>query len=264
MSKELIERLREVDPYEDVNTGLCHDAADLIEAQQSWIASLEQNARDADRMYKELETELAEAQKRIDELERSLKSEERLSFRHQLEESQAREALQQKRIDDLRRELAALKSGFDAERKVADKSEREAFDLGRQLAASQAQIKVLRDALEKIKDTRVIPATIYGIAHKALAQPTDDSALRELLKAEREAILELRNHEDVLAPVGQSAWGEAYQDRWIAGERLAELVAAAERERCAKVCDSRILNDHSREDVEARNCAKAIRAIKDQ
>ena len=35
--------------------------------------------------------------------------------------------------------------------------------------------------------------------------------------AEREAILELRNHEDVLAPVGQSAWGEAYQDGWIAG-----------------------------------------------
>ena len=34
---------------------------------------------------------------------------------------------------------------------------------------------------------------------------------------EREAILELRNHEDVMAPVGQSAWGEAYQDGWIAG-----------------------------------------------
>lgn len=35
--------------------------------------------------------------------------------------------------------------------------------------------------------------------------------------AEREAILELRNHEDVMAPVGQSTWGEAYQDGWIAG-----------------------------------------------
>lgn len=74
MSKELIDRLREVDPYEDVNTGLCHDAADLIEEQQSWIASLEQNARDADRLYKELETELAEQQKRIDELESNLDS----------------------------------------------------------------------------------------------------------------------------------------------------------------------------------------------
>ena len=59
MSKELIERLR----YDfDDNARL--EAADLIEAQQSWIASLEQNARDADRMYKELETELAASQAR--------------------------------------------------------------------------------------------------------------------------------------------------------------------------------------------------------
>ena len=34
------------------------------EQQQSWIASLEQNARDADKLYKELETELAEQQAR--------------------------------------------------------------------------------------------------------------------------------------------------------------------------------------------------------
>jgi len=29
--------------------------------------------------------------------------------------------------------------------------------------------------------------------------------------------LNLRDHEDVQAPVGHSAWGEAYQDGWIAG-----------------------------------------------
>lgn len=46
----------------------------------------------------------------------------------------------------------------------------------------------------------------------------DIGAFAELVAAaEREAILELRNHEDVMAPVGQSAWGEAYQDGWIAG-----------------------------------------------
>ena len=28
---------------------------------------------------------------------------------------------------------------------------------------------------------------------------------------------ELRNHDDVLAPVGNSAWGEAYQDGWTEG-----------------------------------------------
>ena len=35
--------------------------------------------------------------------------------------------------------------------------------------------------------------------------------------AEREACAALHDSEDVLAPVGQSAWGEAYQDGWIAG-----------------------------------------------
>jgi len=34
---------------------------------------------------------------------------------------------------------------------------------------------------------------------------------------ERKACKALYEHEDVLAPVGNSAWGEAYQDGWIAG-----------------------------------------------
>ena len=35
--------------------------------------------------------------------------------------------------------------------------------------------------------------------------------------AERAACAALYEHEDVQAPVGNSAWGEAYQDGWIAG-----------------------------------------------
>ena len=35
--------------------------------------------------------------------------------------------------------------------------------------------------------------------------------------AEREACEALYSHEDVQAPVGNSAWGEAYQDGWIDG-----------------------------------------------
>lgn len=35
--------------------------------------------------------------------------------------------------------------------------------------------------------------------------------------AEREACQALQQHEDVLAPVGNSAWGEAYQEGWAAG-----------------------------------------------
>jgi hypothetical protein len=41
--------------------------------------------------------------------------------------------------------------------------------------------------------------------------------------------------------------------------RAAVLV---ERERCAKLCESRYMGDNTREDMEARNCAAAIRSGK--
>ena len=41
---------------------------------------------------------------------------------------------------------------------------------------------------------------------------------------------------------------------------FATIVAAAEREACAKVCESRFMGDLTREDMEARRCAAAIRA----
>ena len=46
--------------------------------------------------------------------------------------------------------------------------------------------------------------------------------------------------------------------KWM--ESFAALVAAAEREACAKVCESRFMGDMTREDMEARRCAAAIRA----
>lgn len=42
-------------------------------------------------------------------------------------------------------------------------------------------------------------------------------------------------------------------------ERFAALVAAHEREACARVCDARFMGDLNREDLEARRCAQAIR-----
>ena len=42
--------------------------------------------------------------------------------------------------------------------------------------------------------------------------------------------------------------------------RFAALVAAAEREACAKACEARFMGDMTREDMEARRCAAAIRA----
>jgi hypothetical protein len=49
-------------------------------------------------------------------------------------------------------------------------------------------------------------------------------------------------------------------------ERFAALVAAHEREACAKVCDNRITNEAGmqREDYENRQCAAAIRARGEQ
>ena len=43
-------------------------------------------------------------------------------------------------------------------------------------------------------------------------------------------------------------------------EAFAKLVAAKEREACAKVCEARYMGDNNREDMEARRCADAIRA----
>jgi hypothetical protein len=39
------------------------------------------------------------------------------------------------------------------------------------------------------------------------------------------------------------------------------LRAAAEREACARLCDARYMGDNNREDMEARRCADAIRAM---
>lgn len=38
-----------------------------------------------------------------------------------------------------------------------------------------------------------------------------------IASAEREACEDLHDHKDVMAPIGHSAWGEAYQEGWIDG-----------------------------------------------
>lgn len=39
------------------------------------------------------------------------------------------------------------------------------------------------------------------------------------IEEERKACEALYEHEDVQAPVGNSAWGEAYQEGWVAGAK---------------------------------------------
>ena len=55
---------------------------------------------------------------------------------------------------------------------------------------------------------------------------------------------------------GATNWAEEVD----ALDRFAALVAAAEREACAKVCEARYMGDNNREDMEARRCSAAIRA----
>ena len=67
--------------------------------------------------------------------------------------------------------------------------------------------------------------------------------------------------EDIIRMAREAGWEYAhgdsgYEPLW----RFAALVAAAENEACAKVCDARYMGDNNREDMEAKKCAAAIRA----
>ena len=44
--------------------------------------------------------------------------------------------------------------------------------------------------------------------------------------------------------------------------RLAELIRADEFEKCAKLCDARVMGDNNREDMEAKRCAADIRSFR--
>ena len=74
------------------------------------------------------------------------------------------------------------------------------------------------------------------------------------------------NTEEIIEMARQAGFEGCAELTWegvICTEELlafAKLVAAKERAACAKVCDARYMGDNSREDMEAKRCAKAIRA----
>lgn len=61
-----------------------------------------------------------------------------------------------------------------------------------------------------------------------------------------------------VGPMTGSIYAEIPCDKQVG--RFAALVAAHEREACAKVCEARYMGDNNREDQEARRCAAEIRA----
>jgi hypothetical protein len=68
------------------------------------------------------------------------------------------------------------------------------------------------------------------------------------------------NKEDIIRMAREVHDGVVFMPEDL--ERFAALVAAHEREECAKVCDARLAltRQHGSEDIEARACAAAIRA----
>lgn len=163
----------------------------------------------------------------------------------------------------------------------------EALELGtaEKLAASQAQIKVLRDALENVEGAldesgmyQDYPVT-YDLVLEALNQPTDDSALREIkagyeahIKALRDALencrlLAARHRKEEWAThilrfceSGGSVANPLRQDDSALRERL-----KAEREACAVVCEKEAADPHNvPAAIVARRCAESIREMEDQ
>lgn len=63
------------------------------------------------------------------------------------------------------------------------------------------------------------------------------------------------NRDDIIAMAREAGIVVTGEAVW----KLCEIVAAAEREACAQLCESRFMGDLNREDMEARRLAAAIR-----
>jgi hypothetical protein len=73
----------------------------------------------------------------------------------------------------------------------------------------------MRDTIDMARESWI---DVYGLGHDRAKFIDALKHFEFLVRAdEREACLALREHEDVLAPVGASSWGEAYQEGWAQG-----------------------------------------------
>lgn len=95
-------------------------------------------------------------------------------------------------------DLAAYTAAVEAKR------DEEVAELTRKLAERHLIIVRLSEAWVSYGNDPIS----YNDATKELAA---------LLAKERERCVKLHDHEDVLAPIGNSSYGESYQDGWIAG-----------------------------------------------
>lgn len=78
--------------------------------------------------------------------------------------------------------------------------------------------RVLKEAQRGERHNTNAETRYWCSQYKAIAEHAIEG-VRGAVEVEREACAKLYEHEDVLAPVGNSTWGEAYQEGWAAGAR---------------------------------------------
>jgi len=94
--------------------------------------------------------------------------------------------------------------------------------------------------------THKLDATVFVYRHRETRE------IRALYMDDASAMTGRSDYEHI-ATLEPRMWIEAHYDN-----------AEKEREMCAKVCEARYMGDNSREDMEARRCADAIRARSQQ
>jgi len=73
----------------------------------------------------------------------------------------------------------------------------------------------MRDTIDMARKSHL---DVYGLGKDHAKFVDTLKAFEALVRAdEREQAIALQQHEDVLAPIGHSAWGEAYQEGWAEG-----------------------------------------------
>ena len=109
-----------------------------------------------------------------------------------------------------------------------------------------------QQALELLGTWEKPPARLYRVMDNLRAALAQEQA--EPVAGIIESEIRGDSHQTIDGAMQQPrAMAQAYERGYNAG-------VANEREACAKVCESRFMGDLTREDMEARRCAAAIRA----
>lgn len=76
----------------------------------------------------------------------------------------------------------------------------------------------MRDTIDMAREAGFEVGKVFVEGMLTDAATMELKAFEALVRAdEREQAIALQQHEDVLAPIGHSAWGEAYQEGWAEG-----------------------------------------------